>query len=302
MYLAHYKSWLNDQTICCFVVKVGGAGGRGQGHLNKNVSNINSINYDYFLKMRKWKQCEVYYNIVSKYFAQMNEPRVFILTFKLFECEKVSTENGTRMLLESMEDLYLEIKSCDVVLLAPISTVLLPCMTRIISGSLSFSTCQIIHFKKVKSALKLLNILLHSISGLTSTSRNAIYTKSGKDINNLFLLVTTTLESLKGSIDQNRVEDEELCVSCFEYYNSTIQLWHDELSLSLPNALSGPFLAQIIQCTLFFGKHRSKEVSQLSIACLRNLVSVVGDGGLWRTFFPGIFSGLYAVCKGGYKR
>ena len=66
--------------------------------------------------------------------------------------------------------------------------------------------------------------------------------------------------------------------------------------------LKGPYLAQIVQSCLEYGKHISKPISEAALQCLLAVLERVDQPKDWRTFLPGIFSSLYNICTSGYKK
>lgn len=138
---------------------------------------------------------------------------------------------------------------------------------------------------------------------------------SEKNIDKLFadsyVLILLMLEKVQKS-GFERADDEEtitMSMKCYHAYILLLLTSQIESFHFLPKILSGPFLAQFIQTCLHFAGHRAKQAAVASLQCLNKLLKLayvhggsLGSASLWQSYYPGIFSGLYAVCNSGFRR
>lgn len=115
-------------------------------------------------------------------------------------------------------------------------------------------------------------------------------------------------------------EDEAmvlLSLKCFEsclgiyLTDATHRLQISDTESVIPHSLAGPFLAQIVQSSLIFARHQAKGIAFMSLQIVTTSVKLTtlydavprrySTGTLygytvWRTYYPGIFSGLFTLC------
>lgn len=137
-----------------------------------------------------------------------------------------------------------------------------------------------------------------------------------KAVTDVYVLVLMALERVQTETTSRgeQADDENiilLCVAAYDALYTLIGEHNIQQSCYSPRILSGPFLAQLIQALLYFSGHPSKAVTASALHCLDNLL-ILGwtcSGDLhkpttWQPFYPGIFSGLYALTlhSGGVTR
>jgi hypothetical protein len=185
---------------------------------------------------------------------------------------------------------------------------------------------------------------------------STLFVSCRESINRLMFLSTAILESSKATAQSaapSSADGEHIASLAICFMGSVLAVWKTEVGVvgwqggdgdatrhPLP-ALTGPYLAQLIQSCLVLSQHRCVSVclcifflrahtvacsglgvsrsKELSLGCLQVLSAMIkslleeptsalersvflGAGATWRTFFPGIFGNLFVGCSGGYKR
>lgn len=176
------------------------------------------------------------------------------------------------------------------------------------------SDLRIINIKALVSCIGCLQeVLSLLLVGPNTRFAESISVVTSQDILLKILLLDIALfEILKNSLQSQiaLVADEEhLSMLCCALLHSILSAYSHTptsvYSIKLVDMLQGNLLAQAIQSVLVFAQSKNKSISQQSLQCLLVLFGLLQSDAHqreWRNFFPGIFSGLYALCLSGYKR
>ena len=159
---------------------------------------------------------------------------------------------------------------------------------------------------RVISALATLEAALDNASLSVAQLRLSDKTLA-KSISDVFVQILMVLDLLQTRSGPEKADDEEVITRCYKSFYALLGIFSSSLlpkEHETPSVLKGPFLAQLVQSMLHFSAHRAKAVSVNSLSCLYRLLSVelLSDPGIWRPYFPGIFSGLYGISTSDYKR
>ena len=152
-------------------------------------------------------------------------------------------------------------------------------------------------------------VLMEHMKKQSFSVQNGIKTSKDKDIVLRMVSMNEFILHLLSSLD-----------SCIHMWSSSIlSLLPDSESATtcLPKSLTGAFLAQMIDLLLFFSSKLQpftlpevKRIAINSLSILNSLYGIVGcvrdgasstsgtggDPGTWRTYLPGLYSGLQSVC------
>ena len=156
--------------------------------------------------------------------------------------------------------------------LLPIFPSLVGTVVKLLSSSISPEQCSFVHVEKVFSTIAVFNAAMQKLL-LSSEIEGAIASINDAEvitrIIQIMLLLTGTLEVTKDQQQKNlKSFDESLPLSCFKCYNLILRIWRHLWVRETPRSLTGPFLAQIIQTSLFFTRSSNLKATGCSIIFL----------------------------------
>jgi len=140
-----------------------------------------------------------------------------------------------------------------------------------------------------------------------------------KRLGKLFLVLIMLLGWLVGKGDGMGADAEQATILTIDTYALCVQtelLGGADGLAALDRLFNDHVIAQMVSTCLQLTKHKSKTIGKGAIELLGRLMQIsmgLGDpsNGLnacargqatWRTYFPGVFSGLFAICTGDYKK
>lgn len=236
----------------------------------------------------------------------------FVLeAFRLYAASENYNREAEKDVCNRINDMLLsyQIASTDDILQA--NPHVLKVLTQVLSRSVSVVECKIKNIRLVTHSL----YALHTVMALTKHNedhRHRFADVRKMDVWNIMILVMGVLEALKAVHKSDTSDLEAAGCASFASYRRLVLIFLMNESVAFEaksfesNAdsteLKGPYLAQIIQSCLYFSKHPSKLLALESLGCLSVILDAIEDSDEWRTYFPGIFSGLHIICMAGYKR
>jgi len=206
------------------------------------------------------------------------------------------------------------------------------CYSRLLNKAVSIPLSQIKHIKLVETMMEGLVNLLSVLSQTDRETRLALQKGMIEEQSSLlmiFLHLITIYEAIGTSsqpppapttpadkTNNAAAEDEHISAISLQLYDciltavytvtdDTVPAEQPEgvISHKLNHVFSGPLATQAVHALLGFCGHRAKRVSGLAAAALlHTLRCFARHGQVWRTCFPGAFSGLFVLTQSGYKR
>lgn len=205
----------------------------------------------------------------------------------------------------------------------------LKCYSRLLNKAISIPLSQIKHTKLVEIIIEGLCNILNNLSQSDNTTRltlQKVMIDEEASLLMIFLHLITIYESI-GNNNQSQfpssaehsaapMEDEHLSEISLKLHNNILtsvyiitdgtvpaEYAHNVINHKLNVVFSGPLSTQLIQALLTFCGHKSKRVSGLAASVLLHTMKCFAQHrGVWRTCFPGAFSGLFVLTQSGYKR
>lgn len=213
--------------------------------------------------------------------------------------EKVKNEKSLHSLVENMVASF-ESSSLDDK--AKVRPHIFSGLSRIISTAVDATLCKVTNFPRLFVGCVGLEKVVVALYQLVHLNEDDITTAR-----KYMTIIVAVLESLKGTQNIDSLSSstyETIATSCFKSFQSILLIYTQFKSLQSDTAkcLKGPQLAQMIQSSIFFSKHKAKTVALQSLQCLDAIVDYACDPQEWRNYIPGSFSGLYSTCVAEYKR
>lgn len=195
----------------------------------------------------------------------------------------------------------------------------LKCFSRLLNKAISIPLSEIKHPKLVEMILEGTFNLLSTLNQADEETR-ALLQKAMVDEQSsvlmIFLHLITIFEAIGKKNSGSEFEDEHLTEISLQLYNailvSVYTINDDIISLDhfanvekhkLNHVFSGALATQTIQSLLTFCNHKSKRIStEAATDLLYTLRCFKQHREVWRTCFPGTFSGLFVLTQSGYKR
>ena len=195
----------------------------------------------------------------------------------------------------------------------------LKCFSRLLNKAVSIPLSEIKHPKLVETMLEGTFNLLSTLNQADKETR-ALLQKAMIDEQSsvlmIFLHLITIFEVIGKKNAGSEFEDEHLTEISLQLYNailvSVYTINDDTVSMKhianvekhkLNHVFSGALATQTIQSLLAFCNHKSKRIStEAATDLLYTLRCFKQHREVWRTCFPGAFSGLFVLTQSGYKR
>lgn len=198
----------------------------------------------------------------------------------------------------------------------------LKCFSRLMNKAVSIPLSEIKYPKLVETLLEgMFNLLstLYQADQETRVLLQKAMIDEQSSVLMIFLHLITIFETIgkknSGAL-QNEIEDEHLTEISLQLYNailvSVYMITNDTISTErfvnveshkLNHVFSGALATQTIQSLLTFCHHKSKRIStEAATDLLYTLRCFKQHREVWRTCFPGAFSGLFVLTQSGYKR
>jgi hypothetical protein len=194
------------------------------------------------------------------------------------------------------------------------------CYSRLLNRAVSIPLSQIKNHHLVEalcegisSILNILNTSEYSIK--TAVQKIAIDEQASLVMVFLHLITIFEIIQLKSTkAEDGHVENEHISEIALQLYNhilvatfqitNDVPVFHSALGDHKLNVVfSGHLSTQLIQSLLSFCAHKSKRIASLaSTDLLYTLRCFQQHTSVWRTCFPGVFSGLFVLTQSGYKR
>ena len=236
----------------------------------------------------------------------MSEPYLFKLCLLLMEADyqKLPTDQDSILqLCNAVKAIDTEMSSInEYAVFAKIFSILIVTLTKIASDALSKDTLKIINIIIPSSSISCQCHLFEQLQLDIPEILDIESLLSANNLEKLLFILLMYLESLK-SETINKTEHEIIILSTFKIFNNITKNFIHKYNLpQLMRVFKGPCLAQLIQSSLYYSKHISKDISYQSITCIQNLLVLIPDPSIWRIYYPGTYSGLHKLCTSGNKR
>eukprot|EP01032_Pedospumella_encystans_P013457 gene13457-15493_t len=194
----------------------------------------------------------------------------------------------------------------------------LKCFSRLLNKAISIPLSEIKHPKLVETILEGTFNLLSTLNQADKETR-ALLQKAMVDEQSsvlmIFLHLITIFEVIGKKNSGSEFEDEHLTEISLQLYNailvSVYTINEDAVSIEhsvnvenhkLNHVFSGALATQTIQSLLTFCNHKSKRINtEAASDLLYTLRCFKPHREVWRTCFPGAFSGLFVLTQSGYK-
>lgn len=219
--------------------------------------------------------------------------------------------NGDKELLKLLGTFLSTFKTSDLADCLQVVPHLFSAFIRILSKAISFSTLTISNPATASAFLAATAEVLSRLSASHQNDEVKLAFESNKaQLQKFLLILIGTLELSKsagvaaglGSADLEVIVESSL--TCLRHLIRISAPENSDSGQATSKLnLSGTSLAQVIHISLHFSQHSSKTIAEHSLDLLSDLMSHCSSSVQdWRSFIPGIYSGLFVVCTSGYKR